>query len=177
MSACTPAGNIIDPLNSATAVTTHQGFRATFISTIDGDTIKVERHDDSGASAPITIRLLGLDAPEAKACGGPEATQYLTSLLTPGETVDVLYDSTADKIDRYDRTLAYIQRDIDPNEPLGASGEDVGILLAQTGNAEAWFPKSEPKPDRFDAYLNLNNFAEHQKLGAYARCGTVGRNR
>ncbi|CAM3424446.1 thermonuclease family protein [Tsukamurella hominis] len=75
---------------------------------VDGDTIRVARENGGGA---VTIRLLGVDAPETKdrrtsiQCYGPEASAHLQQTLA-GRTVDLEYGY--EKRDRYGRTLAYV---------------------------------------------------------------------
>jgi micrococcal nuclease len=75
---------------------------------VDGDTFWV----DNGTAKGLKIRLIGIDAPEArrtfnKEIGyyGPEAKAYLTKLLTNKK---VRLVSDVDPLDRYGRTLSYV---------------------------------------------------------------------
>jgi micrococcal nuclease len=76
---------------------------------VDGDTIVV-RHR---TAQPITVRALGIDTPETRdprgpvQCYGPEAAAYAVRTLA-GQRVVLSYDTTAGRLDKYGRTLAYI---------------------------------------------------------------------
>lgn len=75
----------------------------------DGDTIVVQQ----GTAQPITVRALGMDAPEihdphgAVQCFGPEASAYADRTLGR-QRVTLSYDATAGRKDPNGRTLAYI---------------------------------------------------------------------
>ena len=75
----------------------------------DGDTIVVRR----GSARPITVRALGIDTPETRdprtpvQCYGPQAGAYAVRTLA-GQRVTLSCDTTAGRLDKYGRTLAYI---------------------------------------------------------------------
>lgn len=71
---------------------------------IDGDTIVVVSE-----GRRITVRLIGVDAPESGRPYGQEATVFLTNLLK-GERVYLLTDPRQGEQDRYGRLLAYVFR-------------------------------------------------------------------
>jgi micrococcal nuclease len=80
---------------------------ATVTQVHDGDTIKTSFRGDI-----ITVRLIGVDAPElvgpnysSAQCFANRATQFATRVLD-GQRVRLELD--ADKVDRYGRTLAYV---------------------------------------------------------------------
>lgn len=132
---------------------------AVVVSVLDGDTIQV------AIDAEIErLRILGIDAPEAGACGSGEATARLTELIADQE-VEVVDDSRSDSRDRYGRILAYIDLD----------GTDVGQLLISEGLAGAWWPSSSPTPDRGPDYLTAGRLAQRGAAGSWANCETVGR--
>lgn len=95
--------------------------RARVTAVIDGDTIDVNL--DSG---PERIRLHGIDAPEAEAPFGREATRSLRDLLA-GATVEV-EPVADDPRDTYDRLLAVVYAD----------GVDVNAALVTQGHAWAY---------------------------------------
>lgn len=72
---------------------------------IDGDTVDVVRDSDT-----VRIRLLNIDTPETKdpdepvECLGPEATEFLQTMLPAGTPVTLEYD--IERTDRYGRDLA-----------------------------------------------------------------------
>ena len=76
---------------------------------VDGDTIKATIDGHS-----ITIRLLGINAPETVKpnwpieCYGPEASAEMKSLLT-GKSVLLSLNPDYERIDKYGRLLAYVR--------------------------------------------------------------------
>lgn len=144
----------------------------TVVRVIDGDTLAVEPSDTLPATnedgTEHVVRVLGIDAPEMHyaddtepACGAQDATDYLDELLPAGATVTLVHDSEADEVDRYGRTLAYVE--------LEATG-DIGELLVAEGYAAAWYPQSEPEPDRFPTYQDRTTEARAAGAGSWAHC-------
>lgn len=82
---------------------------ATVVRVVDGDTIVVT----TAGGTEHTIRLIGVDTPETVRpnspveCFGPEASAYLTDLLT-GQAVTLTSDPSQDDQDRYGRLLRYV---------------------------------------------------------------------
>lgn len=89
----------------ANAVTT-----ATVARVIDGDTLVVRV--ESGGE--VTVRVLGIDAPETRhpdrpvECWGLESSVWAATQLA-GRAVTLRADPTQDAVDRYGRTLAYVE--------------------------------------------------------------------
>lgn len=124
--------------------------QATVVRIIDGDTLVA---DISGTEE--TVRLLNIDTPETKdpqepvQCLGPEATQYLESLLAPGDKVDLEFD--VERLDQYGRTLAGVYKDGSlVNADIAAAGLGVAVLYppnerfyAEVKAAEATAAKKE----------------------------------
>ncbi|MDP9369973.1 MAG: thermonuclease family protein [Chloroflexota bacterium] len=83
--------------------------RATIVSVVDGDTIKVER---DGKTKTESVRLLLIDTPETRdpndpvECYGAEATKRTKTMLPKGRTVYLERDVT--DTDRYQRLLRYV---------------------------------------------------------------------
>lgn len=69
---------------------------------IDGDTFTVALSD--GRSD--TVRLIGIDTPEAGECFADEATDLLRALVQPGSQVGLTVDIS--DTDRFDRLLRYV---------------------------------------------------------------------
>ncbi len=73
---------------------------------VDGDTVHVDLAGDD-----VTVRLIGIDTPEKDGpftdleCFGDEATRFTTDLL---EGRDVALEFDVERLDRFDRTLAYV---------------------------------------------------------------------
>lgn len=88
---------------------------------IDGDTIEIEYQSDiknidgviESSMGNKKIRLIGINTPETVdprrpvQCFGKEASTYLKSLIE-GSIVQLEYDDTQGKTDKYDRILAYV---------------------------------------------------------------------
>jgi micrococcal nuclease len=83
---------------------------------IDGDTVKVRTR----SRRRITVRLLGIDAPEGYApgapveCGAAQASRHLRKLSfrrRRGRAVTLTTDATQDERDAYGRLLAYAKTD------------------------------------------------------------------
>jgi len=83
------------------ACTAQQG--ATVLRVIDGDTLIVRQGKDE-----ITVRLIGVNAPEHDECYGSQATQALRHMVD-GRTVTLVTDT--ETLDQYGRLLAYVYVD------------------------------------------------------------------
>ena len=118
---------IVIPLILALAVlsTGQRCIYATTTHVVDGDTfdLRVDLPVNWGDDCPVTagqtyrIRLIGVDTPEVygqQECYGPEASNYAKSILE-GKAVCLMRDTSC--TDRYDRLLAYVWVDTDPNNP------------------------------------------------------------
>ncbi len=90
-------------------------FTGKVVGVTDGDTISVMRE-----SAPVTIRLDGIDCPEGGQDFSQRAKQF-TSRMVFGKTVDVVVKD----VDRYKRLVARIV----------VNGEDVSLALVRAGLA------------------------------------------
>lgn len=76
---------------------------------IDGDTIKIDIN-----WLMQSVRLIGIDAPENSTlryghteCYGTESKQYLSEIILNKEII-LEFDETQDRVDKYDRILAYV---------------------------------------------------------------------
>jgi micrococcal nuclease len=86
------------------------GSGARVVRVVDGDTIRVEVD-----GREQSVRLLGIDTPETHRpgvgieCGGPEASRNMEALVPSGTRVTLEPDPGQDRVDRYDRLLAYVR--------------------------------------------------------------------
>lgn len=75
---------------------------------VDGDTVDVDYHGTT------RVRVLGIDTPETVhpnkpvECGGPQASRAAQKLLDD-KKITLAFNPEGDRIDKYDRALAYIQ--------------------------------------------------------------------
>ena len=146
-------------------------YSARIVGVTDGDTIKVRLR--SGARK--TVRLIGIDTPETRKpgvpveCGGKKATAFMTKLAfrkrggrRVGHYVRLTTDPTQDRVDRYGRLLAYVNRRSD--------GTDLGRAMIRAGWAMVYVYASEPFR-RVDAYTASESQAQSGNRGVWASCG------
>jgi endonuclease YncB( thermonuclease family) len=89
---------------------------ASLTRVVDGDTLQVQL-----SSGPETVRLYGVDTPEARAPFGREATRALHTLVGRGALQ--LQPVTDDPDDKYDRLVAVVYADgVNVSEALVADG-------------------------------------------------------
>ena len=90
---------------------------------VDGDTILIKYNGED-----TKLRIIGINTPETVdsrkpiECFGPEASSYLSALLT-GKSVSIETDYTQDDTDKYGRLLRYVYLD----------NEDVGYKIISGG--------------------------------------------
>jgi micrococcal nuclease len=130
----------------------------TVTKVIDGDTFWI----DDGSKKGVKIRLIGVDAPESRNSGnkvkayyGNEASEYLCGLIG-GKKVRLEYD--VDRLDQYDRTLAYVYLE---------DGTFVNANLLKNGYA--MIMTVPPNVKYADTFLKLSQKARKQKKGLYGR--------
>lgn len=121
---------------------------------IDGDTIRV-----SGPDGEVTVRLIGMNAPEEGECFHDEATAALRFALG-SEGVRLTRDVS--DVDRYGRWLRYVET---------AAGDDVGAGLVAAGYARSHH--YEPDTARNATYDDLQADAQRRGAGLWApdACG------
>lgn len=143
---------------------------------VDGDTVTVVPDEQleatNDADDQHSVRVLGIDAPEMDwsdgdhECGAQQATDRLEGLLTPGDTVVLVFDEHAEHADRFGRSLAYLETE---------SGVDLSQLLIEDGLVAAWYPTSEPEPERYSDYAQTQEEAQQQSTGSWEQCSEMGR--
>jgi endonuclease YncB( thermonuclease family) len=130
---------------------------------VDGDTIEVSPQIEGTAD----VRLIGVDTPEVfrgeEPCG-PEASNFTTERL---EGQDVTLEFDEDRVDPYDRALAYVwEPDLD--------GELFNETLVREGLARV--STFEPNVKYEDRFLAAERQAMDEDLGVWATdpCTTMG---
>ncbi|MBK5232678.1 MAG: thermonuclease family protein [Thermoleophilia bacterium] len=105
-----------------------KAFRAEVESVTDGDTLDLI----TASGREVTIRLIGIDTPEVYGgveCGGRAASAAMTLIATGSVTVRT--DPTQDRIDRYGRLLAYVNKgDLDLGRAMVAHGYASAYIYA-----------------------------------------------
>jgi endonuclease YncB( thermonuclease family) len=137
-----------------------------FVRAIDGDTIEVQpvTKGQPNGEPNIKVHMLGVNAPEATACGGAESIANLERLFRPSEFVHVTYEPTlSEGVDKDGNTLAYV---------ITGAGvtQDIGNRMVREGFATASYPEGETAPKRFKNYEEMGQIAVDQKLGIWASC-------
>ncbi len=128
---------------------------------VDGDTLRVRT---KGKSEPVTVRLIGVDAPErshptlGKEFLSDEAADRLASLCL-GKTVRMEKD--AEEADRYDRLLRYVYLPPPDGRLLNAE-----MLLAGMARVYTRFPYS-----RKDEFLAAEGRARREGKGLWKDSG------
>ncbi len=110
---------------------------------VDGDTIKVVKDQEL-----ITIRLIGIDAPEVKGneCMNEQSTKFLEDLILNKEVI-LENDPSQGELDRYSRGLYYIFiNEENVNELMVSSG-----LAKEYTYNKAYKYQQEFKSAQFDA--------------------------
>lgn len=135
-------------------------------SVADGDTLT--GLDKNGQH--VRVRLLGIDAPEGAHDGRPaecgaDAAKAALQALVLHHDVTLINDPHADHLDRYGRRLAYVE--------LGTV--DAAQQQVDAGYVEAWYPRSEPQPERHPAYQQAQRAAQQSRVGSWAHCPRLGR--
>ncbi|HYY32735.1 MAG TPA: thermonuclease family protein [Gaiellaceae bacterium] len=120
---------------------------------LDGDTVVLTdgRH----------VRLVQLDAPEIdeSECYAQQAKRTLERFLPVGVHVRVETDPALDKVDRFGRTLAYVER----------NGADINLELVKEGAAAPWFYHGD-RGRHAALLLTLARRAEHLHRGLWGAC-------
>lgn len=83
----------------------------------DGDTVTVAPMGD--VRARMRVRLYGIDAPELEQRGGPQSRDHLRSLVSPGQSVEVI----PMRIDPYSRMVALLATDRVLNADMLEAGQ------------------------------------------------------
>jgi micrococcal nuclease len=129
---------------SPAAVTT------TVTRVIDGDT--VETTDTAGTV--LTVRIIGVDAPEMDTCEGAAAAEAMT-VIALNQTVTLPLGGDGEDLDKHGRSLRYID--------LNSTATDAGFTLIQQGHAVA----------RYDS---RDGYREHTRENAYIAADALAPN-
>ena len=127
----------------------------TVVDVIDGDTIRV-----AGDSGEMTVRLIGVNAPETGECFYEEATDALRFAIGSG---GVVLERDVSEVDQFDRWLRFVET---------PDGVDIGGELVAAGYARShWY---EPDTSRNRGYDELQSAAQEAGAGLWAddACGS-----
>jgi micrococcal nuclease len=133
---------------------------ATVSRVIDGDTLVARLAD----SSEITVRLIGIDTPETVKpgtpveCGGQQASDAMKQ-LAEGQQVNLVSDPTQDAVDRFGRSLFYVDR---------TDGVDVGEEMLRAGWANVFVFAQDFQ--RLSRYRAARTKARDADAGAWGLC-------
>ncbi|MBN1609254.1 MAG: thermonuclease family protein [Polyangiaceae bacterium] len=150
--ACALSGGVAEAQTAATGTVT---------SVVDGDTLHVAVAPDGH---DVTVRIIGIDTPETRApgtpieCGGPDATDAMVE-LAQGKAVSLVTDPTQATVDRYGRSLFYVDR---------TDGLDVGLEMIKRGWSTAYV-YSDPF-QRLPTYEAAEAEADAGQRGVWGDC-------
>lgn len=100
----------------------------TFVSVVDGDTIK---------TSAGTVRLIGIDTPERGECGYDEASMLIGATVAPGAPITLELPAGQNDRDRHGRLLRFVTTE---------AGVELGLLQVQSGHALARYDSSDGYP-------------------------------
>jgi micrococcal nuclease len=137
----------------------HAPAAARIVRIIDGDTLVAR-----ASGQRVTVRLLGIDAPETHGataeCGGRAATRQLSRLAPAGSRVRLVTDSrSGDTRDRYGRLLAFV------DGPRG----DLGEHQLRAGLAYVYRYRDR-RFSRLDRYRRAQDRARAHRRAAWSGC-------
>jgi micrococcal nuclease len=127
------------------------------VKVTDGDTIRVQNLKGK----EFGVRVVGIDTPETVdprtpvQCFGPKASAEAKKRLS-GKRVRLVRDPKSEKIDKYGRTLAYVQT---------KDGDDYGLGMIKDGLAREYTYKRPH--DRQKEYRRAQNEAKVEKKGMW----------
>ena len=128
------------------------------VRVIDGDTLVVRT-----AAGEVTVRLIGVDAPEKGKCGAKQATKALRALASQGETVEVASDPTQPQVDKYGRVLAYV---------TGSDGTLMQDELLRGGWVKVLVVGK--RFQKYAAFSSIQKKAKRKGRGAWSACRKAG---
>lgn len=123
------------------------------VRVIDGDTLLATLK-----GRRISIRLIGVDAPERPDCFGHASTTALARLVPPGTPLRVATD--AEPFDPYGRHLLYVWT---------AHGTFVNLAQIRDGQASAMV--LPPNDQHADLFLAAESAARRARTGHWSACG------
>ena len=129
------------------------------VEVIDGDTIKIA---SKNIGETITIRMLGIDAPERGQCGYEEAKEYLKQLI---EGKEIHLEKDINKKDIFGRLLRYVLLE-NPNPEIDT------IIINNKMAYMGWvFNVKTPKDTKYrDLFARSTDNARKLKKGIWGLC-------
>lgn len=118
-------------------------YSASVVSVTDGDTLTARMAD----GRDVTVRIIGIDAPEVSDCGGSDARAMLEDLVQ-AHVVELETDPSVAVVDDLGRSRFYVDR---------PDGVDVGLEMVRRGWAEVI---GVPRFQRLSSYVHAEADAQ-----------------
>ena len=154
---------ITDIFNNLTDSNASAKSEVTFVKHIDGDTSKFRINGQVKS-----VRYLLIDTPETVKPNTPvqpfgkEASTFTKNALTHAHKIQLDFDKTGNKGDKYNRTLAYVYVD----------GKDLNEELVKKGLARVAYVY-KPNTKNEAKYLKAQEYAKNRHLGIWSKPGYV----
>lgn len=142
--------------------------RGTLVNVISGDTVQLtpvsDKNGEPTGEPNVTVHILGIKAPAAGECGGPDATAELKRISAGGGFFRVTFDSQAARVDSRGNTQGYLAAGD------GGTSMNLGPAMLQNGFAQAWYDTSDHEPKSYADYSKTAKTAQAQSKGIWAKC-------
>ena len=132
----------------------YAGERVEFVKCVDGDTFRVMLEGEEHL-----VRMIAVDTPELAKNGNKaeyyseEASKYTCDKITNAKKIELEYDPKSDKVDKYDRVLAWVYVD----------GKLLQEELVKNGYAKVAY--------LYDEYKYVDKLKEKQELASAKEMG------
>lgn len=154
---------ITDGIDLLTSNSASAKSEVTFVKHVDGDTSKFRINGKIK-----TVRYLLIDTPETVKPNTPvqpygkKASNFTKKTLTHAHKIQLDYDKTGNKGDKYNRTLAYVYVD----------GRDLNEELVKKGLARVAYVY-KPNTKNEAKYLKAQKYAKSHRLEIWSKKGYV----
>ncbi len=132
----------------ATAAPADASKTGTVVRWVDGDTVVTTRG---------TVRLIGIDTPEAGECGSKKAKRLARKLAPSGTMISLHNPRSVQNRDAYDRLLRYV----------GPEGIDIGLRQIRAGSRARYDSRTGyDRHPRQEKYVKVDDRNSNYKCGA-----------
>lgn len=141
----------------------------TLVRVVSGDTVELLPVSDNNGQPTggpnVTVHILGIKAPSADACGGPEATAEVKRIINPAGFFRVRYDDQSARVDSTGKVQGYLYSGDGSALPF-----NVGSAMVRNGFAAAWYDSADHAPKSYQEDSVTTKIAVDQKKGIWATC-------
>jgi endonuclease YncB( thermonuclease family) len=143
--------------------------RGKLVRVVSGDTVELlpvsDKNGEPTGEPNVTVHILGIKAPAADACGGPEAAAELKRIINSNGFFRVKYDDQSARVDSAGNAQGYLISGDGSGVPM-----DVGSSMVENGFASAWYDSADHAPKSYAADSAATKTAQAQKTGIWASC-------